>query len=60
MKDQYQNKEVANVIRLPEVIKRKNLPRSIRLGERSVGWLEHEISAWIESRAALRNEVSHV
>ena len=74
MANMYQNMDVANVIRLPEVIKRTGLsrssiyaymsdtakfPRSIRLGKRSVGWLEREISSWIESRAALRNEVSH-
>jgi prophage regulatory protein len=75
MKTQYQSMDVAKVIRLPEVIKYTGMrrssiyaamsdaakfPRPIRLGKRSVGWLEHEISAWIESRVALRDEVSHV
>ena len=25
-------------------------PKSVKLGERSVGWLAHEIQQWIESR----------
>ncbi|WP_300525856.1 AlpA family transcriptional regulator [Alcanivorax sp.] len=25
-------------------------PKPIRLGARSVGWLEHEVMAWIDSR----------
>lgn len=32
-------------------------PKRIRLGANRVGWLEHEIDAWIEARAAER-EVS--
>jgi prophage regulatory protein len=27
-------------------------PKPIRLGSRSVGWLEHEVIAWIEFRRA--------
>lgn len=27
-------------------------PKSIALGERSVGWLESDISAWIDSKVA--------
>lgn len=29
-------------------------PQSLRLGSNSVGWLESEIDAWIEARAAER------
>jgi prophage regulatory protein len=29
-------------------------PKPIRLGAKSVGWIESEIDAWIESRAAAR------
>ena len=25
-------------------------PKAIKLSERSVGWLEHEVQAWLESR----------
>jgi len=51
-------------IRLPEVKLRTGLsrstiyagiskgifPKSVSLGERSIGWLESEINAWIEAR----------
>jgi prophage regulatory protein len=37
-------------------IKANTFPAPIALGEKSVGWLEHEIDAWIASRvAASRN-----
>jgi len=29
-----------------------SFPKPIRLGPRSVGWLESEVDRWIESRAA--------
>lgn len=29
-------------------------PKRVRLGENSVGWLKHEIDAWIELKAAQR------
>lgn len=52
------------IIRLPEVktktgnsrstiyeqIKRGTFPAPIGLGGRSVGWLEHEVDAWITAR----------
>ena len=31
-------------------------PAPIRLGTRAVGWLESEISAWVESRIAVTRE----
>ncbi|MDI1360863.1 AlpA family transcriptional regulator [Methylotenera sp.] len=31
-------------------------PKSISLGERSVGWLESDIQAWIDSRISATNE----
>lgn len=31
-----------------------SFPKPIRLGTRAVGWLEHEVDAWIESRIAER------
>lgn len=57
-------------LRLPEVKTRTGLsrstiyaligqskfPRHIPLGLRCVGWLESEIDAWIETRAASRRE----
>ena len=52
------------ILRLPAVIKRTGLPRStiyayieqnrfpspIKIGVRNVGWVESEITEWIESR----------
>ncbi len=35
-------------------IQHNKFPKPIRLGERAVGWMEAEISAWIEQRAAMR------
>lgn len=54
----------ASILRLPNVkartglsrstiyamIKDQRFPQHIRLGARSVGWLENEVEAWIESR----------
>lgn len=31
-----------------------SFPAGIKINKRIVGWLEHEIDHWIESRAALR------
>ena len=37
-----------------------SFPKPIRLGPRSVGWLESEVDRWIESRAAeSRNTNNH-
>jgi prophage regulatory protein len=38
-----------------ELIKRKQFPKPINLGLRSVGWLESEIEAWIQDRIASRS-----
>ena len=52
-----------NMIRLPEVIKRSGLskpsiyrhqklgtfPKSRKIGDRAVGWIESEIDEWVES-----------
>ena len=54
----------SRILRLPEVIERTGLsrseiyrqmadrafPRSIRLTQRGVGWLEHEVEDWILRR----------
>ncbi|HEU5048401.1 MAG TPA: AlpA family transcriptional regulator [Rickettsiales bacterium] len=54
----------SRILRLPEVIKRTGwkrssiyahekagqFPKRVKLGLRSVGWLESEIDAWIENR----------
>jgi prophage regulatory protein len=37
-------------------IARGEFPKPIKLGERSVGWLGREVDAWIEGRAAKRDE----
>jgi prophage regulatory protein len=55
------------ILRLPQVKERtgmsrsfiyaaEDFPTSIRLGDRAVGWLESEISVWIESRKAMRQQ----
>lgn len=36
-------------------IKLGTFPRQVPLGPKAVGWLEHEIDAWIEERAAERD-----
>ena len=33
-------------------------PRSVPLGSRTVGWLEHEIHEWIAARVAERERAS--
>lgn len=54
------------LIKLPEVKRRTTLstseiyrrigagafPKQIRLGAKSVAWLEHEVQAWIDDRVA--------
>jgi len=35
---------------------RRQFPARVPLGPRSVGWLEHEINAWLQGRAALRDD----
>ena len=56
------------VLRLPDVIKRTGLssatiyrhiaagsfPERIRLGERSVGWLESDIEQWLDDKVSDR------
>jgi prophage regulatory protein len=34
---------------------RGSFPQSVPLGPRTVGWLEHEITAWLAARIALRS-----
>lgn len=60
-----------NLIRLPEVIKKVRLkkssiyhlislnqfPRPLKLGPRSVAWVESEIDEWIMTRINQREEV---
>jgi prophage regulatory protein len=56
------------ILRLPEVMARVGIcrasiylriadgsfPKQISLGARAVGWLEHEIDAWLAARIAVR------
>lgn len=37
-------------------IKAGTFPAPISLGEKSVGWLEHEIDTWISSRVSISRE----
>ena len=60
----YEPKQPLRILRLPEVINRVGLkraaiyqyvdrglfPKQIHLGPRAVGWLEHEIDAWVLAR----------
>jgi prophage regulatory protein len=39
---------------------RGQFPVRVPLGPRSVGWLEHEINAWLLGRAALRDDAEAV
>lgn len=32
-------------------------PKPIKLGEKAVGWIEGEVSAWVATRASLRDQV---
>ena len=70
MEDNRQN--ALRIIREPEVRLRTGLsaserltlegrdqfPARVPLGARAVGWLEHEISAWIQGRASLRDDAA--
>jgi prophage regulatory protein len=40
--------------RIYEDMARGEFPRPVKLGPRSVGWLEHEIEAWLAARVAER------
>ncbi|MBU3984242.1 MAG: AlpA family phage regulatory protein [Proteobacteria bacterium] len=56
------------ILRLPKVLEKtvisraslyvylkdNRFPAAIKISDRCVGWLEHEIDQWIESRMALR------
>ena len=60
------------IIRLPEVVKitglsrstiylrmsKGDFPKSISLGERAVGWLETDVSDWLEFRVIASKEAS--
>jgi len=59
-----------HILRLPEVMKRVGIcrasiyqhmaagvfPKTISLGARSVGWLEHEIDAWLAAKIQARTK----
>jgi len=38
-------------------IEKKAFPRPIKLGERSVGWIEAEINQWISNKITLRESI---
>lgn len=60
----YEPRQPIRILRLPEVIDRVGLkraaiyqyvargqfPKQINLGPRAVGWLEHEVDAWVAAR----------
>ena len=37
------------------LIQRGEFPAAVPLGRRAVGWLEHEVNAWLDVQAARRN-----
>jgi prophage regulatory protein len=41
------------------LISEGEFPRPINLGQRSVGWVEHEIENWLESRIKKRDSAEH-
>ncbi len=61
-----------SILRLPRLIERTGLsrstiyalqihnkfPKAVLLGGRAVGWLDAEVSAWLEERAAARKEAA--
>lgn len=54
-------REVLNICGLSRatlyrVIKSNNFPAPVRLSARSVGWLQDEVTAWVESRIKARAE----
>lgn len=70
---EFEKKGGKNVlIKMPEVKRRTALstseiyrrieegrfPKQIRLGAKSVAWLEHEVQAWIDARIAESREVA--
>ena len=62
-----QAKQITTILRLPAVINMtglsrstiynlvnsKDFPERIRLGPRSVGWLDHEVESWLAARTRL-------
>jgi prophage regulatory protein len=36
-------------------MKEGDFPRPIKIGKRGVGWLEHEVDAWIKARVSQRD-----
>lgn len=65
-------KKAVRILRMKQLIERTNLsratlyvlmskdatfPRKIKLTERSIGFLESEVDAWIEARAQLRGAI---
>jgi len=65
----YEPQIMNRILRLPEVIDRVGLrrasiyvhmsqgsfPKAIAIGSRAVGWLEHEIEAWLKARIQTRS-----
>ena len=54
-------KEVANRTaicraRIYQLMKLKQFPQSVKLGKRSVAWVESEINAWIEEKIQERSQ----
>ena len=59
-----ETRQLIRILRLPEVMNRVGLkraaiylyvkqgsfPKQVNLGVRAVGWLEHEIDAWVNAR----------
>ncbi len=46
---------VQNRVTLARWIAHQNFPRGVKLSERSVGWIEGEVEAWLKKRASMRN-----
>jgi prophage regulatory protein len=64
LRDGGEMEKINRILKLPEVIqvtglarstiylrmKEKTFPTHIKLGERSVGWLEEEVHSWLDQR----------
>jgi prophage regulatory protein len=46
---------IPNRVTLKRRIDRDGFPKPIRLGENSVAWIEAEVDAWLQARAAERD-----
>ena len=42
-----------------DMVAKGKFPKQVQLSERTTGWLEHEVDAWLEQRAAERSQAKN-